>query len=87
LLAARLPFVLLAAPVKSNSSKWIREQGKIFAWQQGYGAFGVSSSNIPAVTKYIDNQEAHHRKFSFEEEFITLLKKHKIPFDPKYVFD
>ena len=65
----------------------IREQGKSFAWQKGYGAFGVSSSNIPAVIKYIDNQETHHRKFSFEDEFITLLKKHKIPFDPKYVFD
>jgi putative transposase len=84
------PTITLAsavALVKSNSSKWMREQGKNFAWQQGYGAFGVSSSNIPAVIKYIDNQEAHHRKFSFEDEFITLLKKHKIPFDPKYVFD
>jgi REP element-mobilizing transposase RayT len=83
------PTITLAsavALVKSNSSKWIREQGKNFAWQQGYGAFGVSSSNIPAVIKYIDNQEAHHRKFSFEDEFITLLKKHKIPYDPKYVF-
>ena len=72
--------------VKSNSSKWITEQGKDFAWQEGYGAFSVSSSNISAVIKYIDNQEAHHRKTSFEDEFITLLKKHKIPFDPKYVF-
>lgn len=49
-------------------------------------AISVSSSNISAVIKYIDNQEAHHRKISFEDEFISLLKKHKIPFDPKYVF-
>jgi putative transposase len=50
-------------------------------------AFSVSSSNIATVIKYIDNQEAHHRKISFEDEFIALLKKHKIPFDPKYVFN
>jgi len=46
----------------------------------------VSSSNISAVIKYIDTQEAHHRKRGFEDEFIALLKKHRIPFDPKYVF-
>ena len=46
----------------------------------------MSSSQISTVIKYIDNQEAHHRKIGFEDEFISLLKKHKIPFDPKYVF-
>ena len=64
----------------------IREQGKSFAWQERYGAFSVSLSQYATVIKYIDNQEAHHRKISFEDEFISLLKKHKIPFDPKYVF-
>src|SRR5882724_9593235 len=73
--------------VKSNSSKWIREQGKRFAWQEGYGAFSVSSSNVAAVIRYIDTQEVHHRKLGFEDEFIALLKKHRVPFDPKYVFD
>lgn len=72
--------------VKSNTSKWIRQQNKGFAWQEGYGAFAVSSSNVAAVIKYIDTQEAHHRKISFEDEFVALLKKHGIPFDPKYVF-
>jgi hypothetical protein len=57
-----------------------------FAWQKGYGAFSVSSSKINAVIKYINNQEAHHRKFTFEQEFITLLKKHGIPFDPNHIF-
>lgn len=71
--------------VKSNSSKWIRERGKKFAWQEGYGAFSVSSSNVAAVIKYIDNQEAHHRKIGFEGEFIALLKKHGVAYDPKYV--
>jgi putative transposase len=72
--------------IKSNSSKWIRERGRNFAWQEGYGAFSVSSSNVSSVIKYIDTQEAHHRKINFEDEFISLLKKHNIPYDPKYVF-
>jgi len=71
--------------VKSNSSKWIREQGIRFSWQEGYGAFAVSSSNVSAVINYIDNQEAHHRKMTFEQEFVALLKKHGVEFDPKYV--
>jgi putative transposase len=74
------------ALVKSNTSKWMRERKKYFAWQEGYGAFSVSSSNVARVIKYIDNQEAHHRKRSFEDEFISLLKRHGIDYDPKYVF-
>jgi putative transposase len=74
------------ALVKSNSSKWLGELGKDFAWQEGYGAFSVSSSKINSVIRYIDNQEEHHRKVSFEDEFITLLNKHGIDYDPKYVF-
>jgi len=71
--------------IKSNSSKWMGEQGIEFAWQEGYGAFSVSSSNLDQVAGYIRNQEAHHRKFSFEEEFRALLKKHGVEYDPKYV--
>lgn len=73
--------------IKSNSSRWMGKQVRHFDWQKGYAGLSVSSSNIPAVIRYIDNQEAHHRKRSFEQEFITLLKKHGIPFDPKHVFD
>ena len=61
------------------------EIGK-FAWQEGYGGFGVSKSNIAAVIRYIQNQEKHHRKMTFEDEFIALLAKHGIESDPKYVF-
>ena len=85
-LPATMPLTHAVKLVKSNSSKWIREQRRRFAWQEGYGAFSVSSSNINAVIKYIDTQEAHHRKISFEDEFIALLKKHGIAYDPKYVF-
>jgi putative transposase len=72
--------------IKSNSSRCANDQGTKFAWQQGYAAFSVSSSNIPAVVKYIRNQESHHRKMSFEEEFVALLEKHGVEFDPKFVF-
>ena len=71
--------------LKSNSSKWMNEHGKGFAWQEGYGAFSVSASNVPRVMLYVQNQEAHHRKVSFEGEYMMLLKKHGIEFDPKYV--
>jgi putative transposase len=72
--------------IKANSSKWMNEHGRGFAWQEGYGAFGVSESNLGAVAKYIRNQEKHHAKISFEDEFLALLKKHGIEFDLKYVF-
>ncbi len=73
--------------IKANSSKWLNEQGRGFAWQKGYAVFSVSASVLQAVVRYIDNQEAHHRKMSFEQEFIGLLKKHGVDFDPAYVFD
>jgi hypothetical protein len=62
-----------------------RETGR-FTWQQGYSGFGVSKSNIAAVVRYIQNQEQHHKKMTFEEEFIALLEKHGIEYDPRYVF-
>lgn len=68
---------------KANSSRWMRRHAKNFAWQEGYGAFSVSESNLPAVEKYIRNQKEHHRKLSFEEEFRTLVEKHGM----KYVED
>ena len=72
--------------IKANSSKWMREQGRRFEWQRGYGAFSVSASNVPAVVRYIRGQENHHRKMNFEAEFVALLTKHGVEFDEKYVF-
>ena len=74
------------ATIKSNSSRWATEEGHKFAWQEGYGAFSVSASVIPAVIRYIRNQEKHHKKMDFDTEFVALLKKHGIEFDAKYVF-
>ncbi len=81
--------------VKKGSSGWIKEisdemkdpmLGK-FAWQTGYGAFSVSESNIPKVIAYIQNQEEHHRKNTFQEEYRKFLTKHHISFDERYVWD
>ncbi len=90
-LLIQLPPVLSLAKavslLKANSSSWMKEHGRKFAWQEGYGAFSVSASNLAAVERYIANQQKHHRRRTFEDEFIALLKKHGIPFDPKFVFD
>ncbi|HYG99703.1 MAG TPA: transposase [Terriglobales bacterium] len=69
--------------LKSNSSRWM---GPRFAWQEGYGAFSVSPSQLPDLKAYIANQPEHHKKRNFEEEFIALLKKCEVDYDPKFVF-
>lgn len=80
----------LARDVKAGSSGFINEKqwvvGK-FYWQEGYGAFSYSRSHIDAVVKYIDNQEAHHTKRSFRDEYIDLLQKFAIEYDEKYLFE
>ena len=72
--------------LKANSSRWMKRNQKNFAWQEGFGAFSVSPSQIPAVKAYIRNQAEHHRKRSFEEEFVAMLRKSGIEYDPKWVF-
>jgi putative transposase len=69
--------------LKGSSSRWM---GHGFSWQEGYGAFSVSSSQVPVVKKYIENQEEHHRKRNFEDEFVALLRNHGIEYDERYVF-
>jgi putative transposase len=86
-LPPKLALAKAVALLKANASKWMSEQGKAFSWQEGYGAFSVSSSNLDQVIRYIQNQEAHHRKTTFEEEFRALLRKHGLEEDdPKYIF-
>jgi REP-associated tyrosine transposase len=73
--------------LKSNSSGWSKRQTtRRFAWQGKYGAFTVSESQVGRVRQYIRDQEKHHRKISFEEEFETLLKSHGIEFEKKYLW-
>ena len=73
--------------LKGGSSKWIHDtEGKLFAWQDGYGAFTVGISQLQTTIAYIRNQEEHHRKRTFEEEFLAFLKKHEISYDPRFVW-
>ena|SRR5205085_9692227 len=73
--------------LKANSSRWAHEVRRSpFSWQAGYGAFSVSQSSVPAVMEYIAHQEEHHRKMTFQEEFLTLLKKHGIEYDEQYIW-
>jgi hypothetical protein len=72
--------------LKANSSGWIRQHGIAFAWQEGYGAFSVSSSNKTAVREYIEHQAEHHRSRSFETEFETMIRKSGMRFDSVEAF-
>ena len=76
--------------LKSESSKWIHDefsQLSNFRWQDGYGIFSVSKSNVPAVIEYIKNQRSHHMHQTFEEEYIELLRLHAVDYDERFVFD
>ena len=79
----------LMQDVKGSSSKWINDRGFIkvkFEWQQGYGAFSYSKSQVSNVINYIQNQEIHHQKKTFIDEFNDLLEKFDVDFDERYVF-
>jgi len=74
--------------IKGGSSKWLHDtfpNQKKFAWQEGYGAFSVSYSQVPKTIAYINNQKEHHRRKTFAEEFVELLKRHNIDYDSRYV--
>jgi len=76
--------------VKAKSSKWVNESGKMrtrFEWQASYGCFSYNHSHIDRVYKYIHNQETHHKKLSFQEEYLQLLQRFGIDYDERFVFD
>jgi REP element-mobilizing transposase RayT len=79
----------LMRDLKSDSSKWINEKKIIranFSWQEGYGGFSYSKSHVNNVIDYIKNQQEHHRKKTFIEEYFDFLNKFDIPYDERYVF-
>jgi len=79
----------LMRTVKAKSSKKINENGYLqhrFAWQEGYGSFSYSHSHMDAVYRYIKNQEKHHKKMTFKEEYMKLLDKFELPYDKRFVF-
>ena len=80
----------LVRDIKNNSSKFINEQKLIqgkFSWQEGYGAFSYGHSQIDNVYQYISNQEEHHKKKTFKEEYEDFLQKFEIEYDEKYLFE
>jgi len=90
---ARLPAGISVAEmlrrIKGNSSRWIREQRDYphpFAWQRGYAAFSVSQSMAGRVQRYIQKQKEHHKKLSFQDELMSLLEKHGVEYDRRYVW-
>ena len=80
----------LMQDIKGDSSKWINKKGFVrgrFSWQAGYGAFSYGKSQVNDVIDYIKNQEEHHRKKSFIEEYTEFLKKFEVDYDPRYIFE
>ena len=74
--------------VKTNSSKWINEKKlHTFRWQDGYGAFSISNSHVDAVINYIQNQEEHHKKVSFQDELRKICQQCGVEFDERYVWE
>ena len=89
-LPSTLPIAKAMQLIKGGSSKWIHEtfpEHRHFEWQEKYGAFSVSVSNVANIIDYIKGQEAHHKQVSFQEEFVVLLKKHCIAYDDRYLWE
>jgi putative transposase len=87
-LSKNIAFSDLIGRLKGSTSKRLKEKGVFdFGWQNGYGAFSVSESNVEAVTMYIQKQAEHHLKFTFQEEVRELMKHHRVNFDERYVWD
>ena len=80
----------LVRDIKANSSKFMNKNGWVagrFEWQAGFAAFSYSHSQLDTVVSYIKNQEEHHARLTFREEYLTFLKRFNVPYNPKYVFD
>jgi REP element-mobilizing transposase RayT len=88
-LPSTLPISKALQLIKGGSSKWVHgnfPELRGFAWQEEYGAFSVSVSQLDKTIEYVKGQEAHHRMMTFQEEFLTLLKKHRIEYDERYLW-
>jgi REP element-mobilizing transposase RayT len=86
---ASVAIAKLVETVKSNSTGWVHREWRerwAFAWQEGYGAFSVGPVQVPEVIKYIAGQKEHHRKISFQEEFVSFLQKYGIEYDERYIW-
>jgi putative transposase len=87
-LPSTIPVAKAVQHIKAFSSKWLSEtfpELRTFQWQDGYGAFGVGISQLGDTIRYIQNQEEHHKRMTFQEEYVAFLKRHNIPYDERYV--
>jgi putative transposase len=90
ILSRKIALMKLLEEVKSHSSKWIKTKGdkyKNFYWQRGYGSFSVNPAEIDVVIRYIENQAEHHKKKTFQEEYVAFLKKYNAEYDERYLWD
>ena len=89
-LSRKIALMNLLEEIKSHSSKWIKTKGdqyKNFYWQRGYGSFSVNPAEIDVVVRYIENQAEHHKKKTFQDEYIAFLKKYNAEYDERYLWD
>ncbi len=84
------PLAKLIGQLKTSSSQWLKTQGQglaQFSWQEGYGAFSVGPADLEALLRYIDGQEAHHRKQPFQEEFCAFLRRYGLDAEDPHLWD
>jgi REP element-mobilizing transposase RayT len=89
-LPSTMPIAKAMQLIKGGSSKWVHEnfpENRLFGWQEKYGAFSVSVSQVDVVINYIKGQEEHHRTRTFQKEFLSLLKRHGIAYDERYLWE
>ena len=89
-LPSTMPVAKALQLIKGGSSKWVHDtfpEQRLFGWQVKYGSFSLSVSQVDKIIAYIKGQPEHHRKMTFKEEFVALLKKHRISYDEKYLWD
>lgn len=89
-LPSTMPIAKAIQLIKGGSSKWVHDEfaeQRDFGWQEGYGAFSIGISQVPVTVRYIENQREHHRKKTFQEEFLAFLERHGIEYDPRYIWD
>jgi len=90
MLSKKITGIKLLEEIKSHSSKWMKKQGtqyEQFYWQNGYGAFSVNPSETETVIAYIKNQKEHHKKITFQDEYRKFLKKYRVEYDERYIWD
>lgn len=90
ILSKKITQIKLLEDIKKESSRWIKTKGQRyekFYWQDGYGIFSVNPSEIDRGIKYIDNQFQHHRKYTFQDEFMRFLNKYSVKYDERYLWD